>query len=102
MWIEIQNRLPNRIDLVSRDLVARKLIVRTRRRRPLVPRARIVDAGLSSIRIRRIGQISRALGEVTGALQVGGDNSFHVDRILLTNLFQIDKKESLVSLEWTA
>src|SRR5438309_790209 len=99
--IKIQNRLPNRIDLVRRNHVARKLSVRTRCRRSLASSAGIVDPGLSSVRIRRIGKIGRTLREVTGAFQVGRDTSFKVSWILLAYLFEIDKKERLVFLQRT-
>src|SRR5206468_3324140 len=45
MRIKIQNRLPDGIDLAGRDLVARKLVVRTSRR-SLVSGARVVNSGI--------------------------------------------------------
>src|ERR1019366_7517266 len=108
--IQIQNRLADRVDLVRRDLVVYRysvdyigeLVPRTRIGSIVVTSARVVDAGVCGIRIRRIWQVGRALGEVTGTLQVGGDDSLQVYRILLAHLFEIDKEECLVLLQRTA
>src|SRR5205814_8834344 len=93
-------RLPDRIDLVGWDYIVQKFSMRTRRRRSLVSSARIVDASSLSrtIRVGRVRQIGRALRKVTRALQVGRNNTFQGNRILLPNLLKIDKKEGLVFL----
>src|SRR6185503_20957021 len=73
--------------------------------RSLVSRAGIVDSG---IRLRRgricriVRRVGRAVRKVTLSLLRGRDDSFQVDRILLANLFHIDKKEGLVFLERSA
>src|SRR5690348_940098 len=75
--------------------------MRTRCRRSLVSSARIVDSGLSSVRIRRVRKIGGTLREVTSAFQVSGDATLQVGWILLPYLFEIDKKERLVFLDRT-
>src|SRR5208337_558836 len=108
--IKIQNRLADGVDLVRRDLVQYRhsvdyigeLVSRTRRGRSLTSSARVVDSSGCGSRIRRIWQVGRALGEVTSAFQVGGDNPFQVVGILLANLLEIDKEEGLALLQRTA
>ena len=104
MRIQIQNRLPDRIDLGRWDLVEYRhsvdyigeLCSLYTAWRILVSSTRVVDAGFCGIEVRRIGQVRRALGEVAGALQVSGNDPFNVDRVLLAYLFEIDKEEGLV------
>src|SRR5204862_6067274 len=98
--------LPDRIELVVWKLAEHYAIRELRgqtMRRCWVSGARIIDAGFCSQAIRVIftgqRQVSRTLGEVTGTLQVGGDESFQVDRILQANLLEIDKKECLVFIQ---
>src|SRR5436305_1063032 len=101
MRIQIQNRLTDGIDLVRRDYVIRKGIMRTRCR-VLVARARIVDSGLSSIGVAEIGQVGNTLRKVSRTLQVCWNESFQVARILLPDLFEIHKEECLVLNDWPA
>src|SRR2546427_478403 len=93
---------PDGVYLVRRDDVVRKLIVGTRRGRSLVSGTRIIDSGLSSIRVSGIRQVRQALGEVTSAFRLCGNDALQVDRILLANFLQIHKEKGLVFLQRTA
>ncbi len=96
--IQIQNRLADRVDSVCRDNVVhptnRKSVpwICWTRRGSLVSSARIVDSG----------GVCWTLREVSGAFRRSGYDSLKVDGVLLTNLFQIDKEESLIPLQRTA
>ena len=104
---EIQNLLADRVNFVCRDFVEHsgigKLCAHTGCSvRVKISCAGIVDTCTSGVRIGRVWQVRRALRKVARSLQVGGNNAFQIDGVVLASLFQIEEEESLVFYQRTA
>src|SRR5579872_1215486 len=90
MRIEIQNRLPDFVNLVCRYLVQHPAIRKLRSRTRLI--SRVCQRALCRIKDSpRVG--CQTLRKVACALQIGGNNPFDVLWIVLTSLFKVKEEE---------
>src|SRR5882724_12003948 len=100
MWVQVQDRLPDRINFVSGNLVEdstiRKLIVRTDKIRIGILSTGIVNPRGCCVWIVWIGQVRGTLREVARTLKIGRHSPFNIYRILLPGLFEIHEEECMV------